>query len=195
MLDSAGFLTQHMGAHVAAMNMAAPLCAAGLLRIDRALFERRVTHIALATASQIGLVWGWHSPLVFETAAVSAPMMFVMHVSLFLAACWFWLAVITEAARAGWSPLAALLVTGKLFCLLGVLLTFAPRVIYGQVALLPLCFGTVSPWPILHDQQLAGVLMLAACPVVYVTAAVVIARRRLAALDRDGGWSLGRRVA
>jgi putative membrane protein len=100
-----------------------------------------------------------------------------------------------EAARAGWSALAALLVTGKLFCLLGVLLTFAPRAIYGQIALLPLCFGIVSPRPILHDQQLAGLLMLAACPVVYVTAAIVIARRRLAALDRDGGWSLGRRPA
>jgi putative membrane protein len=122
-------------------------------------------------------------------------MMFAMHASLFLAAVWFWLAVITEAARANWSPLAALLVTGKLFCLLGVLFTFAPRAIYGQAALLQLCFGAASPWPLLEDQQFAGLLMLAVCPVVYVGAAIVMARRWLSALDRSGGWSPGREAA
>ena len=84
------------------------------------------------------------------------------------------------------------LATGKLFCLFGVLLTFSPRTIYGSLA--PICFDPASPRPLVEDQQLAGLLMLAACPLVYVTAAIAIARRRLAALARDGGWSFGQRV-
>jgi putative membrane protein len=193
MLESAGFLTQHMVAHVVAMNVVAPVLAGALVRIDSRFVTQRVS-LAAAAALQITLLWGWHSPAILAEAFATAPLLLAMHISLFLAAVWFWLAVIAEARRGGWFPLAALLVTGKLFCLLGILLTFAPRVLYEQVAII--CFGSaVSPGPVLQDQQLAGLLMLTACPMVYMTAALVIVRRRLIALSCGGGWSLPRRIA
>jgi putative membrane protein len=173
------------------MNVVAPMLAGALARSDRSFFERR-SGLAAAAFLQTALLWGWHSPAILAQAFSIPPLLLVMHVSLFLAAVWFWLAVISEAKRGAWLPLGALLVTGKLFCLLGVLLTFAPRMIYEQVAII--CFGSaMPPDPILRDQQLAGLLMLTACPIVYVTAAVVIARHRLIVISRSGGWTLPRR--
>jgi putative membrane protein len=186
MLSPEGFLTQHMAAHIIAMNLAAPLCAAALLR---ARSSPRFIHLGMATALQIILLWGWHSPAVFAASVGNSVLMPAMHLSLFTAATWFWMAVILYARRASWMPLAALLLTGKLFCLLGVLLTFAPRAIYWQAAFLPTCLGVVSPWPLLEDQQLAGLLMLTACPLVYVGAAIVIAKRWLTAMNRNASWS------
>jgi putative membrane protein len=193
MSSSAGFLTQHMVAHVAAMNLVAPVLAGILARVENRAATRSAP-LAVATGLQIILLWGWHSPGILAAAFESAPLLIVMHFSLFLAAVWFWLAVIAEAKRGGWWPLAALLVTGKLFCLLGVLLTFAPRALYEQAAII--CFGSAAlPSLLLEDQQLAGLLMLTACPIVYVAASIVIARRHLTVLGRSGGWSLPRRIA
>jgi putative membrane protein len=147
----------------------------------------------VAAALQIILLWGWHSPAILAEALAVAPLLLAMHASLFLAAVWFWLAVMAEARRGSWFPLAALLVTGKLFCLLGILLTFAPRVLFEQAAIV--CFGSAAPAErLLKDQQLAGLLMLTACPIVYVTAALLLARRRLTVLGRSGGWSLPSRT-
>jgi putative membrane protein len=102
-----------------------------------------------------------------------------MQASLLVAATWFWIAVY-EGMRdrvTAWRPIVALLVTSKLFCLLGVLFIFAPRVLsagapHHQAAHL------------LADQQLAGLLMIVACPLTYLLAGIVCAARWLAALER-----------
>jgi putative membrane protein len=54
-----------------------------------------------------------------------------------------------------------------------VLLTFAPRALYASHTHL----GT------LDDQQLAGLIMLIACPATYLLAAVILAGRWLYGLD------------
>lgn len=192
MFISDGDLTEHMAAHIAAMNLLAPLGAAAWDRFAGGHAPANAVRVLPATAVQMALIWGWHLPAVFAAACQSPTLTAAMHASLFLSAFWFWSAVIRGARNAVWPPLAALLATGKLFCLFGVLLTFSPRTIYGSLA--PICFDPASPRPLVEDQQLAGLLMLAACPLVYVTAAIAIARRRLAALARDGGWSFGQRV-
>jgi putative membrane protein len=80
--------------------------------------------------------------------------------------------------------LFALLVSGKLFCLLAVLLVFAPRFFYGA-------HGTHShggmPVDQLADQHLAGLLMLVVCPLSYVAAAVAIAAQWLRELAAGVG--------
>jgi putative membrane protein len=187
-----GFLTEHMAAHIAAMNLLAPLGAAAWDRLAGGRTAASAVPLLPATAVQVALIWGWHLPAVFAAACGSPALTAAMHVSLFLSAFWFWSAVIGGARNAGWPPLAALLATGKLFCLLGVLLTFSPRAIYGSLA--SICFDPASPRPLVEDQQLAGLLMLATCPLVYVTAAIAIARRWLAALARDGGWRFSQRA-
>ena len=78
-----------------------------------------------------------------------------------------------------WRAIAALLVTGKVFCLVGAIFTFAPR---------PLVQGLPLPLPeALADQQLAGLLMLAACPLTYVLAGIVVSVLWLAELTAEAG--------
>lgn len=67
----------------------------------------------------------------------------------------------------------ALLLTGKLACLLGALLIFAPRELYRLHGL-----------PSLEDQQLAGLLMITACPLSYVVAGVAMAAQAIGDLER-----------
>lgn len=194
MFISDGVLTEHMAAHIAAMNVLAPLGAAAWDRSSGGRGVAKAVPILPATVVQVTLIWGWHLPAVFAAICGSPALTAAMHVSLVLAAFWFWTAVIDGARRAGWTPLAALLATGKLFCLLGVLFTFSPRAILASPALPPTCFDPASPRSLVEDQQLAGLLMLTVCPLVYGGAAIVIARRWLAALARDGGWRAPRRA-
>jgi putative membrane protein len=96
------------------------------------------------------------------------------------AAFWFWSAVI---AAPDWKGLIALLLTGKLACLLGALLIFAPRDFYNLDGLvLGLC--TTGPSS-LADQQLAGLLMITACPLSYLVTGVVLAAGMIGRLE-DG---------
>lgn len=172
-----GFLTQHMTAHIVAMNVVAPFLAVLLpVGIVQSILPRRA--LAAATALQLALLWGWHAPAVLAAASADAGIMALMHVSLFFSALWFWSAIVNETRRGNWAPLGALLVTGKLFCLLGLLLAFAPRALYVRSAFIESCFGFAGT-SFIADQQLAGLLMLTACPLVYVTAAIGIAGRGL----------------
>ena len=80
----------------------------------------------------------------------------------------FWMLLLSLPDARRWHALPALLLTGKLVCLLAALLVFAPRALYGAGhAHGPLIAA-------LDDQHLAGLLMIAACPLSYLVAAVVI---------------------
>jgi len=183
MLAPGGFLAQHVAIHILAMNLAAPLVVLAwqFFRCSEQKPEQ-VRWIGPAAAVQIALLWFWHlpAPMAFSFAVPGGEAL--MHVSLFAAALWFWSAILDEAEAARWRALGALLFTGKLFCLLGVILTFAPRSLY--VAAAELCLGgRVDPNTLLPDQQLAGLMMLIACPFVYVLAGIIIAARWLREID------------
>jgi putative membrane protein len=105
-----------------------------------------------------------------------------MQMSCFAAALWFWLAILADRSAMRWRALFALLITGKLFCLLGALLVFAPRLLYGDVAAHGL--QVAGHDAALADQQLAGLLMLAVCPLTYVLAGVIIAAQWMSDLAR-----------
>lgn len=165
-----GHVAGQMTRHILLMNLSAPLIVLALALWLRNGFMRRAQGLLFAAAVvQLALIWGWHSPPVLARAN-SALGHFAMQASLFAAALWFWSAVI---AAARWKAMFALLVTGKLFCLLGVLLVFAPRPLYGAVA-----EATMA------GQQLAGLLMLAACPATYIVAGIVLAERWLGEVER-----------
>uniref|UniRef100_Q11EK5 Conserved hypothetical membrane protein n=2 Tax=Phyllobacteriaceae TaxID=69277 RepID=Q11EK5_CHESB len=183
MLETGGFLAQHMAIHIVAMNIAAPIAAMALrfFRGDTAQ-PREARWIGLAALLQIALLWFWHLPsaMAFAYAAPGGEM--IMHLSLFAAALWFWRVILNEAEAARWQALGALLFTGKLFCLLGVLLTFAPRSLY--IAAAELCLGgRIDPAALVPDQQLAGLMMLIACPLVYVLAGIMISARWLKEIE------------
>jgi putative membrane protein len=181
-----GPLAGHMGQHILVMNAVAPILALGFLHLAPRSVPSwsPLTRLALATAAQIVLLWGWHVPPVLQLAWQHWWLLWAMHATLFAVALFFWLAVFSVDGTECWKPIAMLLITGKLFCLLGALLVFAPRPLY-QIA--HGHHGAASAWTgsTLEDQQLAGLLMIAICPLTYVVAGVVIAAQWVVALETD----------
>jgi putative membrane protein len=181
-----GHLSRHMLAHILLMGAVAPAAAGAGLRLvatrPRLPFGGAVLPGA---AAQAAALWGWHAPPVLAAALASPVLHLLLQASLFATALWFWLGILSVRDHGRWRSILVLLVTAKLFCLLGVLLTFAPRALF-------LGHAAAAPMHEIADQQLAGLLMLAACPLTYIVAGVLIAARWLKDLGmgpsaRSGG--------
>lgn len=171
-----GSIDEMMLWHVVAMNVAAPALAFVLkahlpVSIPRTIFA--------ATAVQLALLWGWHSPAMMVPAMDNHVLGAAMHLTLFLAAFWFWSAVMLTRDRSIWRAVIALLVTAKLFCLLGVLFAFGTADIY-------LAAGHAEPSRVgVEQQQVAGLVMLAVCPLSYVAIGIGMTTRWLGALAKN----------
>lgn len=157
----------HMGLHILAMNIVAPVVAAMIVTHWR-VRDARPSWLWIATVAQIAAVWISHAPPV-QAAAMSLPaVQFATHGLLLVAALAFWTLLLSLPDARRWHAIPALLLTGKLVCLLAALLVFAPRALYGAG------HQHGAPLQPLDDQQLAGLLMIAACPLSYLVAAIVI---------------------
>ncbi|MGE0716641.1 MAG: cytochrome c oxidase assembly protein [Alphaproteobacteria bacterium] len=178
LLPEASPLVGHMAGHLLLMNVAAPLLAALMPALRRPF----ASVLPLATLGQIVLLWSWHSPAAMAAAMDDPWLHLAMQASLLLAALAFWSAVLAQRASGIGHGLMALLLTSKLFCLLGVLLTFAPRPLYPAILHHG---GTGLAADALADQQAAGLMMLVACPASYVLAAIALAWRWIAARERQ----------
>lgn len=162
-----GPLGASMAWHIGAMNVAAPLAA---LAVAHRLPPRdRQRAFWIVCIAQIALLWAFHAPSLHH-ALMQPGLQFALHVSLFAIALAFWILLLDLAARSAWQALLGLLLTGKLACLLGALLILAPRPLYSHADL--------------ADQQLAGLLMVTACPLSYLVAGVVVAARGIVGLGR-----------
>lgn len=178
--ESVGVLTRHMMLHIILMMLAAPALA-GLIRkcAYAPPLAGGIKSLPAAALLQAALFLFWHSPPGLAIAARGGGL---MHIMLLFSGLWFWLAVFDQAAKHIARTVFALLLTGKLFCLLAVLLVFAPRILYGSAAI-----GPNTPID-LGDQQAAGLLMLTACPLIYGLAAIVLVWRWFQGLcDKHGG--------
>lgn len=186
-------LAGHMALHIATMNVIAPfvavwIIAAGWLRQSTG----RSSTLWAATLLQMALLWAWHSPSIQYATHASLILALGLHAALLLAAIVFWGAIIANANR--WQSILALLLSGKLACLIGALLVFSPRLLYAAI-----CYGqaaNVDAAAALADQHLAGLLMLAACPLSYILAAIVLTTQEIASLPalaetRRGHHSVG----
>jgi len=160
-----GPLSRQMALHIALMNVAAPMAA---VMVARQAGAGRAATLWVAAAIQIAMLWAWHAPALQQHAMESHAVQGVMHASLLAVAFWFWRGLIRLAPASRWHAVAVLLLTGKFACLLGVLLIFAPRLLYDFPAHAP------GALPALADQQLAGLLMAAACPLSYLVAGVIV---------------------
>lgn len=172
-----GPLSAHMLTHILMMSAVAPLLAVALSRHPA---DRGSVTLWIATTVQIGLLWAWHLPALQQAAGAPAVML-AMHISLLAAATWFWHALMGLSAARRWHALPALLITGKLACLLAALMIFAPRALYDM----PPHAHAGTPPP-LDDQQLAGLLMIVACPASYIVAAILVASQILTRLASAG---------
>lgn len=159
-------MTVHMATHAVAMNLFAPaLC----LIMGVRLRERRV--LLLASVLQIALLAFWHMPPIIAYTGFIPRVL--MHASLICVASVFWGSIAGSDRHHAIEAIAALLLTGKLVCLGGVILIFAPR---------PLSLGMVHAHAhdIIGDQQLAGLVMLTTCSLTYMSAAIILFWRWLA---------------
>lgn len=123
-----GHLSSHMLTHLLVMNALVPMAVYALAR--HGLVPRIWRIWPWATAAQLALLWGWHSPAALTAAMQDAPLMLLMQTSLAGAAALFWMSIASMPQRESWRAPLALLITGKLFCLLGALLVFAPNLLF-----------------------------------------------------------------
>jgi putative membrane protein len=165
-----GHLSQHMVTHIVSMSVLAPLLATGWAHIA-AVRSVSGSESWAATALQIATLWVWHLPALHDLAAASVAGTLAMHTTLLVAAVWFWLSLIRLRETQQWQGILALLITGKLACLLAALLVFAPRPILTTQS------HQHFAGHALDDQHLAGLLMIVACPASYVLAGVLMAVR------------------
>jgi putative membrane protein len=178
-----GPLSQQMAIHILLMNAVAPLLA---LAVNRRFGDRLpLPKLYPAVIAQLLVLWAWHAPPMLHTGTQSHILHSIMLASFLTCALWFWLAILSIEDDYRWRAILALLITSKLFCLLGVLLVFAPRVLYPDLLIAhpPRAMHQIED--ALADQQLAGLFMLVACPATYVLAGIVIAARWFFDLDAD----------
>ena len=156
---------RHMGLHIVAMNIVAPLLAALVVTRwpERHAPPRWLWFAALI---QVVALWASHAPAVHHLAMTRSGVELATHGILLLSALAFWTLLLALPDARRWHAIPALLLTGKLVCLLAALIVFAPRTLYGA--------GHVHGAAALADQQLAGLLMIAACPLSYLVAAIMI---------------------
>ena len=178
-----GPLATQMAVHIGLMSVAAPAAAVFLVRagVVRAAGARWLWQ---ATVVQLLLLWGAHAPAVHQAIMTTPMLQSALWAALFLSALAFWLCLASPRPDPRWREILALLLTGKLACLLAALLVFAPRPLYavGHHA------------ADLNDQQLAGLLMLAACPLSYIVAAIVLAVQMMGLAWGDEAMSRAQRV-
>lgn len=173
-----GMITLHMAGHIIAMNVAAPAGAWLLFSLwSRAGASHLLPRLLLATALQLLVFFLWHSPpamaLSMHSAAIRLGMLFILSA----ASVWFWSVVFEAIAANRFEAIGALLVTGKLVCLVAVLMVFAPRILYPGMSQSPMEVALIG------DQQLAGLLMLSACPLTYIGASVFVVAKWLSQLS------------
>jgi putative membrane protein len=165
------WLGRQMLSHVVTMAVVAPL-AVGLLRWSWCNgWRTHARHLWMAAVLQMAVFLFWHAPfgMIFAMNAFGGALL--LQVSLLVTACVFWGCIAGLGRERLWHAIAALLFTGKVFCLVAVILTFAPRPLYHMMTL--------------ADQQLAGLIMITLCPLVYVASALWLCWRWLMGFDRD----------
>ena len=162
-----------MAAHIVSMNVIAPLIAA-FIAARRATATTPASWLWSATLLQIVLLWAWHAPAVYNVVAGAPLLQAALHAGLLAISTLFWFSVLSVDDRSRWHTIPALLLTGKLACLLAALLIFAPRTLYDAAGHLAHSMSQAAKIGALDDQHLAGLLMITACPLSYLVAAVMI---------------------
>jgi putative membrane protein len=191
---SFGPLSIHMATHIAVMNVAAPLLAviliwpsAGRSPLHRFAVEHFPRYwLWVGALTQLVLLLIWHLPPLHSAQALPPALAAMTSCLLLLSSLLFWLALTAHAEDAPWQAMLALMLTGKVACLMGGVLVFAPRALYASH------HGVDGS---LADQQLAGLLMLAICPLSYVVAGIAIAAQMVVRIERDASSAVMREPA
>jgi putative membrane protein len=170
----AGMVTGHMLGHILIMNLLAPVL---VWRLAGPGLIARAPSLLTATTLQLAVFLLWHTPEAMRLAMASPLVHVVMMTGLLAVAVVFWASILSAMRETRLAAIAALMLTGKVVCLIAALLVFAPRLLYPGM---PHEAGAM-----MADQQLAGLIMLTACPLTYVGASIVFVARWFANLSEE----------
>lgn len=173
---SVALFSARAGQHVVLIFVAAPLIAFAAGTGSRTRPGSPVAAAAVFSA----LLWLWHTPGAYAATFRSDAIYWVMHLSLFGSAIWFWLTC--RATRGGAGAMPALLLAASQMTLLGGLLTFAGRALFAPH------LATAWSWGLtpLSDQQLGGLLMWAPGGALFLVLTVLSCNAWLRQLEREG---------
>lgn len=168
-----GSLTAHMIVHMTTVAIAAPLLAMAIsgTRLDP-VFKVPWFSPVLASVAELLVIWLWHVPALRRLAEMEYGAMLVEQANFLLAGILLWAACLRPREEGGQrlAGIIGLLFTSIHMTLLGVLLTLAPRPLYGDGDVT--CLGFTLSRAV--DQQLGGVVMLMVGATAYLLGAVIL---------------------
>jgi putative membrane protein len=185
-LDSLGdsLMVMHMVQHMLLLDVAPILLILGLTKTLLRPVTRRVhelerragffAHPAFAVFMYVSLLWFWHVPALYDQAQGNGLIHIFEHLCFFGAGSLYWwhvLSPIRSRMRLGGLGPVVYMTSGKLLVgLLGIVLAFAPEVIYPFYAHKAHYWG-LTP---LEDQMMAGLVMALEQSIVMGIALVVL---------------------
>lgn len=167
----------HMILHLSIVCLAAPLLSYGLAAYLPAMrqFRNALSWSLLAAFFEMVVVWGWHIPALHTYAALYDTAFVLQQISFLAAGLAVWTMAFNARSRAAAAAgTLGLFLTFMHMSMFGLLLTFAPRLIYPP----ELCLGAFGLSP-LEDQQFGGLLMAVAGGMPYLAGASLLAWRAL----------------
>jgi len=180
-----GPISRHMILHIVTMGVLAPLAAILFMYLERGRQGGKAkSRLLTATVLQLVAFVLWHTPAFMAAAMRDLSVTLAMQVTLLAVSLNFWIQVLRMNRRKPWLCAASLMVSGKVFCLLAAVMLFAPQPAFhgGHIGV-----AATS----LHDQQTAGLIMLAVCPLIYVISGIVLIARWFLASCRLNASPLG----
>jgi putative membrane protein len=142
-------------------------------------------HPAFAALSYVGVMWFWHIPAMYDAALENATVHTIEHLSFAAAGLLYWWHLLSPIrSRARMNGLGVVLYmasTKVLVGFLGVLLTFAPELLYEGYTRQGELWGITA----LEDQQAAGALMGLEQTLIMGVVLVVLFTRMLGEADRE----------
>ncbi len=196
-LDSLGdqLMVMHMVQHMLLLDVAPILLILGLTKVLLRPATRRVqaverragylAHPAFAVVLYVALLWLWHIPAMYDRAQGNAAIHVLEHLCFFAAGALYWWHVFSPIRPrmrfSGIGMVGYMASTKLLVGILGIVLAFAPDVLYPFYAHKPHYWG-LSPH---EDQSMAGLVMALEQSIVMGIALVVLFVQMLTESERE----------
>jgi putative membrane protein len=169
---------------LAAAALISPLCALSVSLFSARIFQHMLLAFVAAPVVALGLpraaanaqfpaalcfaaaLWLWHMPGPYGATFNGGLVYWLMHLTMFASALWFWSAILRAPRERLGAATAASVFTGLQMAFLGAIITFAGRPLYAPHEFTTFAWG-LTP---LQDQQLGGAIMWIPAGAVFVAA-------------------------